>query len=42
MTITGQPSGIQVAVRLLYERLEQEKQKREFFPVLSVLKRRES
>lgn len=31
VTITGQPSGIQVAVRLLYERLEQEKQKRESF-----------
>ncbi|ORY48416.1 hypothetical protein BCR35DRAFT_319734 [Leucosporidium creatinivorum] len=27
VTITGQPSGIQIAVRLLYERLEQEKQK---------------
>lgn len=31
VTITGQPNGIQVAVRLLYQRLEQEKQKREFF-----------
>ncbi|GAA5866177.1 hypothetical protein JCM1840_005101 [Sporobolomyces johnsonii] len=27
VTITGQPSGIQVAVRMLYQRLEQEKQK---------------
>lgn len=30
VTITGQPTGIQIAVRLLYQRLEQEKQKREF------------
>ncbi|SCZ98846.1 BZ3500_MvSof-1268-A1-R1_Chr3-1g05659 [Microbotryum saponariae] len=30
VTITGQPAGIQVAVRLLYARLEQEKEKREF------------
>lgn len=28
MTITGAPEGIQTAVRLLYQRLEQEKQKR--------------
>ncbi|GAA6059302.1 hypothetical protein JCM10212_005882 [Sporobolomyces blumeae] len=27
VTITGQPTGIQIAVRLLYQRLEQEKQK---------------
>lgn len=35
VTITGQPAGIQVAVRLLYDRLEQEKQKRESLHLLN-------
>ncbi|KWU43546.1 hypothetical protein RHOSPDRAFT_19337 [Rhodotorula sp. JG-1b] len=32
VTITGQPTGIQTAIQMLYKRLEEEKNKRGFFP----------